>query len=371
MLRRSIFLLILIVFLLACNLPLGTAVPQPVSATPIPPTPKRATPTPRPVRPTPTPTPIFPDAFDAVKMLGRGVNMGNSLEAPVEGRDGFIIKPEHFDAIRAAGFDSVRIPVRWTVHALESAPYTIDPDFLARVDEVVGWALERDLAVVLNMHHYEEMASDPEAHQERFYALWAQLAEHYKDYPPELVFELMNEPNLALQADLWNEMVVKGLDVIRESNRKRCVIIGGVSWNAYHSLKDLNLPVSDRYLIATFHYYYPFKFTHQGADWAGDEPLTWLGTTWDATDAEKEAIAQQFDEVVSFSKRYRVPIYLGEFGTYYKAPQDSRVRWMSYIREQAEARGFAWAYWEFSAGFGLYDLEAGQWRTDMLEALTP
>lgn len=120
---------------------------------------------------TPAPQPEFPDAFAAKDALGRGVNMGNALEAPEEGDWGVEIKEEYFDLIREAGFDSVRIPVRWSAHAAEKAPYTIDPQFFTRVDEVVNWALERDLQVVLNVHHYEEMATGPSGHRERFLAL--------------------------------------------------------------------------------------------------------------------------------------------------------------------------------------------------------
>src|SRR5688572_4711600 len=114
-----------------------------------------------------SPTPIsepgpvsYPDVFAAARALGRGVNMGNALDAPNEGEWGVTIKEEYFDLIREAGFDSVRIPVRWSTHALSEAPYTIDPDFFTRVDQVLGWALERGLLVVLNVHHYEEMAVD-------------------------------------------------------------------------------------------------------------------------------------------------------------------------------------------------------------------
>jgi endoglucanase len=310
-------------------------------------------------------------SFDTVRRMQRGVNMGNTLEAPREGEWGFKITQEHFQRIRAAGFDSVRIPTRWNAHALAESPYTIDPAFFARLDQVIGWALEQDLVVVLNIHHYEEMATEPAAHKERFLALWRQIARHYQGYPPTLIFELLNEPNTAMTAPLWNEFVQNGVAVIRESNPDRNIILGGVSWNAYDQLASLELPAGDEHLIATFHYYLPFHFTHQGAEWAGDEAQTWLGTTWQATDAEKAAIDQHFALVAAWSAQKNIPIYLGEFGAYSKADLDSRVRWTTCVREQAEARGFAWAYWEFGAGFGLYDLNARQWHDKLLRALIP
>lgn len=308
---------------------------------------------------------------DTVQLMQRGVNMGNTLEAPREGEWGFKITQEHFQRIRAAGFASVRIPTRWNAHALAESPYTIDPAFFARLDEVIGWALGQDLVVVLNIHHYEEMATEPVAHEERFLALWRQIAGHYQGYPPTLIFELLNEPNEAMTAPLWNEFFPKGVAAIRESNPDRNIIIGGVSWNAYDQLASLELPAGDEHLIATFHYYLPFHFTHQGAEWVGNEAQTWLGATWQATDAEKAAIDQHFALVAAWSAQNNIPVYLGEFGAYSKADMDSRVRWTAYVREQAEAHGFAWAYWEFGAGFGVYDRDARQWRDELLRALIP
>jgi len=304
-----------------------------------------------------------------VARMGRGVNMGNTLESPREGDWGFKITAEYFDLIKAAGFNSVRIPIRWSAHAASDAPYTIAPDFFARIDEVTGWALDRGLVVVVNVHHYEEMASDPRAHLERFFALWQQIAEHYQDYSAELVFELMNEPNGALDAALWNAMVASGVKVIRESNPERNIILGGVSWNAWDQLQYLELPVDD-HLIATFHYYNPFPFTHQGAEWA-DGSDAWLGTTWTATDAQKAEVDAHFDAVAEWARAHNVPVYLGEFGAYNKAPQSSRITWTGYIARAAEQRGFAWAYWEFGAGFGIYDRDSHQWHADLLKALIP
>ena len=319
---------------------------------------------------TPSPQPEFPDAFGAAQALGRGVNLGNALEAPDEGDWGVIIKEEYFDLIKDAGFDSVRIPVRWSAHAAESAPYTIDPKFFARVDEVVGWALDRDLQVMLNVHHYEEMATTPSAHRERFLALWEQIAGHYKDYPAALLFEPMNEPNGALDALLWNSISADAVRVIRESNPERNLVIGGASWNAYDQLQYLQLPEDDAHIIATFHYYNPFQFTHQNAEWvSGSED--WTGKTWDATAAEKAEVIRHFDEVAAWAEDHHVPVLMGEFGAYSKADMDSRARWTDFAAREAEHRGFAWAYWEFCAGFGVYDRDAKKWNEPILKALIP
>lgn len=364
-----------LLFVLTACIPTGQPpiTPSPASTEPAPAA-ATATVPPATATITVTPTETSPDAFPAsaaIQKMRRGINMGNTLEAPREGEWGFRIEREHFRIIRAAGFDAVRLPTRWSAHAQPESPYTIEPAFFARLDEVIGWALEEDLVVVLNIHHYEEMATEPQAHRERFLALWRQIAERYKDYPPTLLFELMNEPNGALSARLWNEFVRESLAVIRESNPTRNLLVGGVSWNAYDQLRLLALPRDDRHLVATFHYYLPFEFTHQGAEWAGPAAQQWLGTPWNGTDEEKAAISKHFHLVEAWSKQQGIPVYLGEFGAYSKADMPSRIRWTQYVREQAEARGFAWAYWEFGAGFGAYDRASQAWREELLRALIP
>ncbi|MGC9349035.1 MAG: glycoside hydrolase family 5 protein, partial [Anaerolineae bacterium] len=123
--------------------------------------------------------PLDPEAQAA--RLGRGVNLGNALEAPEEGAWGMVIEADFFDLISDAGFDTVRVPIRWSAHAEEQAPYTIDDDFFARIDWVVDQALSQDLNVVVNMHHYEELFEDPDAHTDRFVSLWEQIATRYAD----------------------------------------------------------------------------------------------------------------------------------------------------------------------------------------------
>ena len=315
---------------------------------------------------TPQPTPAR-----ASVTLRRGINFGNMLESPQEGEWGLYVQEEYFDLIKEAGFDFVRLPVRWNTHAEEEWPYTVDPAFFERVDEVVNWALQRDMTVIVDFHQYEEMASDPWSHKDRFLGIWRQVAEHYKDYPPNVLFELLNEPNGEMNASLWNQYLSEALTIVRETNPRRDVVIGPVNWNAYNWVSTLDVP-DDEHLIVTFHYYLPFQFTHQGAEWVGDEAQAWQGTTWDATAAEKAEITADFDAVSKWAQRHRnARILLGEFGAYSKAPQGSRVRWTEFVREQAEAHGFAWAYWEFGSGFGVYDPNAKAWREDLLGALIP
>ncbi len=302
--------------------------------------------------------------------LGRGVNLGNALEAPREGEWGLTLEEGYFARIAEAGFDSVRIPIRWNAHAATEPPYTIAPELFARVDWAIAQALSHDLAVVINIHHYDELMAHPEAQHDRFLALWRQIAEHYRGYDARLYFELLNEPHDRLDGALWNDYLADALAVVRESNPERWVIVGPGGWGHVSALRGLELPEDDPRLIATFHYYEPFHFTHQGAEWT-EGSTAWLGTTWRGTESEVAAIQRDFDTAARWGQEHGRPVYLGEFGAYSKADMASRARWTEAIARQAEARGFAWAYWEFGAGFGVYGRERAAWRPELLRALLP
>ena len=157
---------------------------------------------------------------------------------------------------------------------------------------------------------------------------------------------------------------------MRRTNPDRNLILGPGEWNSFNNLSSLVLPDDDRHIIVTFHYYLPFHFTHQGAEWAQGSQ-EWLGTTWEGKDSEKKAIASDLDQAAAWAKKKDRPLYLGEFGAYYKADLDSRVRWTDYLARQAEARGMSWAYWEFGAGFGIYERDLKIWMTPLLNALIP
>ncbi|MCL4207202.1 MAG: cellulase family glycosylhydrolase [Pirellulaceae bacterium] len=314
---------------------------------------------------------VFADPFflQLAPAFGRGINLGNALEAPQEGEWGVTLDETYFRKIKEAGFDSVRIPVRWSAHADKAAPYRIDPEFFARVDWAVAQALGQRLIPVLNMHHYDEIFQEPDKHRERFLALWGQIAERYKAQPPALAFELLNEPHAGLDAGKWNRLLADTLAVVRRTNPTRKVVIGPVGWNSIGELQSLVLPEEDRNLVVTVHYYSPFQFTHQGASWAGAQSNQWLGTKWTGTSAEKQAIQRDFDKAIAWAVQHRRPIYLGEFGAYSRADMESRARWTRFVAEEALQRKMGFAYWEFCSGFGAYDPQREHWVEPLKAAL--
>ena len=311
------------------------------------------------------------DAFDYNRRIGQAVNLGNALEAPNEGEWGLTLESWHLERIAQAGFDSVRVPIKWSGHARPTAPYTIEPSFFERVDWVIDQANKNGLAAIINVHHYDEIHADIEAHEDRLAGLWRQIAQRYREVPTtELYFEIMNEPHGDFTHRRWRSVMEQSLSVIRESNPDRMVIIGGIDWNSVSGLGSLRLPEDDRHLIGTFHYYTPFRFTHQGAEWV-DDSKAWLGTSWNGTPAEVQAIEDEFEALQRWSERYQRPVLLGEFGAYSKADLASRARWTAAVARAAEERDFSWSYWEFGAGFGVMQRGTRQWVPPLLQALSP
>ncbi len=309
------------------------------------------------------------DPFVRNQLLYRSINLGNALEAPNEGEWGVTLQADYFKVINEAGFTGVRIPIRWSAHASESPPFAIDQSFLSRVDWAIQQALNNELAVVINMHHYEEMMIDPEGQKDRLYAIWEQIAEHYQTLPNSVIFELLNEPNDQFTSELWNQIAAELITIIRKTNPNRTLMIGTAEWGGLSALNDLVVPVADTNLIVTVHYYEPFHFTHQGAEWVSGSDQ-WLGTKWSGKQQEQLAIIQDLERVRQWSEAHNRPIFLGEFGAYSKADMASRYAWTSFVAREAERRDFSWAYWEFCSGFGIYDSQTKKFN-ELLQALIP
>lgn len=307
-------------------------------------------------------------AFEINQRLGRGINMGNAFEAPTETAWGNQWKPEYFQMMAELGFSHVRVPVRWepSDRSMREDPYTIYPVFLERIKTVVDEALKNNLQIIINMHHHEALLDDPIGEKPRFLAQWKQIAEYFKDYSDSLLFEILNEPNGNLTSSMWNSFVADALEVIRESNPDRTILVGTANWGGIDGLSYLQLPNDDN-LIVTIHYYNPFSFTHQGAEW--NDPIPPTGIKWYDSEPERETVIREFEPVLAFAKKNNVPIHIGEFGSYSAADMDSRVRWTTFLARYMEEQGFSWAYWEFSAGFGIYDLTTKTYHTRLVDAL--
>lgn len=297
--------------------------------------------------------------------IQRCMNLGGALEAPNEGDWGYTIRARDLAMLRAEGFDTVRIPIKWSAHTATEPPYTIDPDFLARVDEIIRWSLANDLNIIIDVHHYDELADSPDAHIPRLYAIWDQLADHWRLMPESVIFELLNEPNGRMTNSRVDEMNADLLARIRLDNPNRWVIVGGAGWGHLEGLVKSDPPRDPR-VITTFHFYSPFEFTHQGARWT-NPPLP-TGVDW-GSDKDRREVARTFDAAVAFRERTGMPIFLGEFGVFAEIPAEKRALWTSVVRGEAEARGIGWCYWDWATGFPAYDLENERWLPRMYDAL--
>ena len=317
----------------------------------------------------------------AARALGPGINYGNMLEAPREGDWGLRVDPAWAAVVADAGFRHVRLPVRWSNHASLDESAVIDPAFIARVQTVVDGLLARGLTVVLNMHHYRQLDGDAldagEARaarsvlRGRFLALWAQIGERFQGYPPQLWFELYNEPHGDQTPARWNDLASRALRLLRTGHPARIVVIGPTNWNNPSALATLALPPDPR-LVATFHHYDPMRFTHQGADWAGDEFRRQGVLCCDAT--QRPHILAPLSVAAEWSKAHNTPVWLGEFGAYGGPPgkpndMASRAAWTRLVRVEADRLGIPWTYWEFASGFGAYDWAGKRWYKLLREAL--
>ena len=306
--------------------------------------------------------------------LGRGINLGNMLDAPVEGLWGVKLEPDYLDKV-ASVFTTVRLPVRFTNHAALTADATLDPEFAKRVDRAVDALLAKGVYVILDLHHYNQISGDSMHPQEkpvdpavvevRLVNLWRQIALRYQDRSPKLLFELLNEPHGPLNGEAWNTLAPRVLAAVRASNPSRTVLIGPGEWNSIRELPKLRLP-PDRNLIVSIHNYDPFNFTHQGIDYL-PHPFPTGTTCCDAT--QRKMVTDVLDAAAKWGRDNGYPLHLGEFGAYEAADLKSRAEYARLVRDAAERRGIGWAYWEFASNFGIYSPKTGQWVEPLRRAL--
>ncbi|MGO9586535.1 MAG: glycoside hydrolase family 5 protein [Limisphaerales bacterium] len=307
-----------------------------------------------------------PTAWEEVTRMGYGINLGNCFDAP-DGEGTWChvpAQPAFFDDFKAAGFTHVRLPVTWAKHMTTKGPVSVDAKFMDRVAEVVGWAVDRRLIVVLNAHHEEWFKKDPAGQMKRFEELWRQIATRFKDVPDAfLVFEILNESDeKTITPALTTEMNERILKIIRETNPTRCVIIGATGDNGGRLVKELKVPPDDR-VIATYHCYDPWFFVC-------GEPRNPAEAKW-GSETQKAAYLRTMDPIKKWSDAGKVPIYLGEYGTSRKCDPASRSNYYGFVSSQAAARGFAQAIWDDGGDMWIYNRETHRWDTNILHSVFP
>ncbi|QBN20440.1 cellulase family glycosylhydrolase [Flavobacterium nackdongense] len=361
---------------------------------------------------------ITPNAM--VAKMGRGINLGNVLSAPIEGNWAPPVQESYFDNIALVGFKTVRIPIRFDSYTTpfssvtykdangnyigNVSDYTVSTAYLNRIEQVVDWALAKGLIPIIDVHgdHWfwesyratiggqpnpdYKTGADRLAAEDRFRAIWTAISTRFQNKSENLLFEIMNEAYFSMneaEVDNTNTYI---LNIIRATNPTRNVIVNGGKKNSYESPLQMgvsypnnnNYLYNDKYLIATFHYYLPRAFT-ASAD-ATNNDNDW-GTVQDKLDVDAH-----FNLVKNWSQTVGVPVFLGEFGAdneggfNYSTGQyganggpdpASRAEFHRYLAQKAIDLGFSFAVWDAGdeSGKTIYKVTNKDWVVDVRNAV--
>ena len=294
-------------------------------------------------------------ALEATRLMGNGINLGNTLEA-CDSNVGIktntpLSYETHWgqpkttqamiDGMKAAGFDTIRIPVAWMTNAthLYEGDYTIDADYMDRVEEVVRYARKAGMYVIINDHwdggwygmFGSESAETRALAMEAYKGMWQQIAERFRDYSDYLIFESANEElgtrfdeNSALYCSdsvvtylndderyaLTNEINQTFVDVVRATggnNATRFLLIAGYGTNIDQTCDDrFQMPkdTADSKLMVSVHYYDPWSYC--GASSAAS------ATKWGKV-SDYEYMDQQLAKMTKFTEA-GYGVVIGEYG---------------------------------------------------------
>lgn len=260
-----------------------------------------------------------------VEAMQPGWNLGNTLDATGDDETSWgnpRVTKEFIQQIAAEGYRSIRIPVTWGQHMGEAPNYTIDLAYMDRVQEVVGWALDADLYVMINMHHdswqwISYMESNHDEVLAKFSAAWTQIADRFKNHSEKLMFEAINEPRFTdggttdkeKQYEMLKELLVSFHEIVRASggeNGVRPLVIPTRETSPaqedldvlYETIQEFN----DPNLIATVHFYgfWPFSVNIAGYYKLEQDTMNDMITT--------------FDNVRNTLVSKGIPVILGEYG---------------------------------------------------------
>ncbi|GAA3234592.1 cellulase family glycosylhydrolase [Dactylosporangium siamense] len=307
------------------------------------------------------------DAMAAVAAMQPGWNLGNSLDATGADETSWgnpRVTAALLDNIRAQGFNSVRIPVTWGQHMGGAPNYTVDAAWLARVKEVVDWALADGFYVMINVHHdswqwLNTMPGDRANVQNKYNALWTQLAAAFRGSSPKLVFESVNEPQFTgSSGDAQNAELLAVLNkefhrIVRASggtNATRLLVLPTLHTSADQArideLTSTFNQLNDRNLIATVHFYgyWPFSVNVAG------------GTRFDP--AVEQDLVGQFDRVANAFVARGIPVIIGEYGLLGfdrhtgTIEQGEKLKFFEYLGHYARTKKLTTMLWDNGQHFG-------------------
>lgn len=314
----------------------------------------------------------------------KGVNLSGWFQTESPGQIHFAkYTKQDFENIKSLGADVIRLPIN--LHSMTSgAPnYELEPLFLNFLDQAVDWAEELEIHLILDNHTFNPMEPTDSNIDDILLPVWRNMAEHFKNRSELVYYEIMNEPHY-IGDQRWNAIQQEVVSEIRKIDTIHTIIVGGANYNNYNNLWEMP-EYEDDNLIYTFHFYDPFLFTHQGAEWIeppltslanipfpydeGDMPYlpneladTWIASLY--TDYEHDAkisqLREDLDTAVQFKEERNVPVFCGEFGVYMKnVVNNDRVLWYQVVRSYLEEHGITWTSWDYHGGFGLFENNSG------------
>ena len=331
------------------------------------------------------------EAMELMKKLGVGWNLGNTFDATKgdwnKNADEMTVESSWVGvptteamiaAIHDAGFSTIRVPVSWHDHVDENC--RISERWLARVQEVVDWAYGRGMYVILNIHHDEDQFLPTSAHYAEsaryVQAVWAQLADRFRDYGERLILESMNEPRIVGHENEWwfnaasadcvdaadciNRLNQLFVDTVRASggnNETRYLMVPGYDASPASALSEYFVKPTDsadNRIIISVHAYTPYSFA-----------LQLDGTAEFGAQSQKQEIVSFMNQLYD---RYIVngePVVIGEYGALIKQNNlQDRVDWTAFYVATASARNLPCLWWDNGAfsgsgeNFGLLDRRA-------------
>ena len=336
---------------------------------------------------------------ELVKEMKVGWNLGNTLDSTITNPKGTELPSDWetawgqpvttkamIDSVAAQGFNVLRVPITWEGKFGEGPDYTIDPDWLARVNEIVDYGIDDDMFVIINVHHEEwhmPTYENEAAAQEILTALWAQIADHFKDYNEKLIFEGLNEPRLKGTPMEWNGGNDEARDVINHwnaafvetvrnsggNNKLRHLMVTPYAASSMDKvLNDFAVPDDDK-VIVSIHAYLPYTFAladnaQATTEWSADNPA-------DTNDIDM-LMANLKDRYLDKGRA----VIIGEMGTRNRMNTEARAECARYYSEAAHNAGIPICWWDNNAfvgggeNFGLFDRKTFEWRyPDIISAL--
>lgn len=375
--------------------PTATATPVPTAtSTPVPTVTSTPVPTVAPtVAPTKTPVVVAGDAlaglsaFEITSQMIVGWNLGNTLDstgsnitydtAPAKSATAWgNIEPtkELFEAVKAAGFNTVRIPTTWYQHVKYDSSqdkYIINEEWLAYVKQTVDYAYDLDMFVILNVHH-EEWVNAAEFTDAAYNKaakmltdIWTQVAENFADYDQHLIFEGMNEPRQTGlggsvewgggDAKSWqyiNDLNQIFVNTVRDqgstANAERLLMLPGyAASSSIATVKAIEVPKNSGNVALSVHAYFPYFFAMATDSYANH---SFPGKSGYGEDYEK-SITDLFNQLKEISEDKKVPIIIGECGASDFNNNEDRARWATCFLTCAKNAGIPCVFWDNGATY--------------------